>query len=116
MDAYIQQAHDIRVFYAIDQDGPLSGVVFIPFPGYKNQDTSRPGGILDPAKSDGTPDTYVPKTDAVIQGSAISNTTEYKFTADLLPQFTTYRIKVVATSTSQAVVPQIRNIRVVSFA
>ncbi|MAB69176.1 MAG: hypothetical protein CMH89_06020 [Oceanicaulis sp.] len=116
LDAYIQEAHDIRLFYAIDQDGPLSDVIFIPFPGYKNQDTSRPGGILDPSKSDGTPDTNTPKTDTVIQGSVIGNTTEYKFTADLLPQFTSYRIKVVATSTNQALVPQIRNIRVVALA
>ena len=116
LDAYIQEAHDIRLFYAIDQDGPLSDIVFIPFPGYKNQDTSRPGGILDPSKSDGTPDTNVPKTDVVIQSSVVSSTTEYKFTADLLPQFTSYRIKVVATSTNQAVVPQIRNIRVVALA
>ena len=94
----------------------MSDVVFIPFPGYKNQDTSRPGGILDPSKSDGTPDTNVPKTDVVIQSSVVSSTTEYKFTADLLPQFTSYRIKVVATSTNQAVVPQIRNIRVVALA
>lgn len=116
LDAYIQEAHDIRVFYAIDQDGPLSDVVFIPFPGYKNQDTSRPGGILDPSKSDGTPDTYVPKTDTVVHSSVVFNTTEYKFTADLLPQFTTFRIKVVGTSTNQAVVPQIRNIRVTALA
>ena len=116
LDAYIQNEHDIRVFYAIDQDVALSDIVFIPFPGYKNQDTSRPGGILDPSKSDGTPDIFVPKTDSIVQSSVIGNTSEFKFTADLLPQFTTYRIKVVATSTNQAVVPQIRNIRVVALA
>ena len=116
LDAYITNDHDIRLFYALDQDVPLKDIVFIPFPGYKNQDTSRPGAIKDPSKSDGTPDTLTPKSDSTSLTPSPAQFTEYKFTADLLPQFTQFKIKVLATSTNQAVVPQIRNIRVVSLA
>ena len=41
---------------------------------------------------------------------------EYSFTADQLPSFRTYRIKIILTSTSQVHVPRLRNLRVIALA
>ncbi len=44
------------------------------------------------------------------------NFKEYTFTADELPAFRTYRIKLVMTSTSQAYVPRVQDLRVIALA
>ena len=41
---------------------------------------------------------------------------EYTFTADRLPPFRNYRIKIVMTSNSQVYVPRMRDLRVVALA
>jgi len=41
---------------------------------------------------------------------------EYAFTADQLPSFRTYRIKLVLTSKSQVYVPRIKQLRVMALA
>jgi hypothetical protein len=41
---------------------------------------------------------------------------EYRFTADRIPSFTNFRIKIIGTSTNQAFAPQISNLRVVALA
>ena len=40
LDAYLNEDCDLRVFYAYDQPGRLEDVVYIPFPGFSNQDSS----------------------------------------------------------------------------
>ena len=41
---------------------------------------------------------------------------EYSFTADQLPSFKSYRIKIIMTSTSQVYVPRIKELRVMALA
>jgi len=41
---------------------------------------------------------------------------EYVFTADQLPSFRSYRIKILLTSTSQVYVPRIKDLRVIALA
>ena len=54
----------------------------------------------------------------VSSGMSISsyNFKEYTFTVDDLPEFRTYRIKLILTSTSQVHVPRVRNLRVIALA
>ena len=117
MDAYVNEASDIRCFYAFDQDVPADETIFIPFPGFKNQDPSgRPGVIASQNLSDGSSDQKVGKTDSIIPTPSIDLFSEYKFSVDNLPEFTKFRIKVIGTSRNQAAVPQITNLRVMSLA
>ena len=41
---------------------------------------------------------------------------DYTFTADQLPSFRSYRIKIVLTSTSQVYVPRMKDLRVIALA
>jgi hypothetical protein len=116
-DAYVHTSNDVRVFYSFSEADDINDATFVPFPGYKNIDASgRPGVILDPSLSDGTPDIRTPSNDQFFSKPPSTSFREYTFTADLLPSFTTFRIKVLGTTTNQAVVPQIRNIRVTALA
>ena len=116
-DAYVHTSNDVRVFYSFDQGEDVQDTTFVPFPGYKNKDLSgRPGVILDTSLSDGTPDTLTVRDDQIVQQPTGSSFKEYTFTAELLPSFTAFRIKVLGTSTNQAIVPLIRNIRVLALA
>jgi hypothetical protein len=90
--------------------------VFIPFPGFNNQDSTRPGAILDPQLSDGTPDVETPKTDSILARPQPGNFRELKYSVDLLPSFTSFRIKIVATGSNQASPPQFKNLRVSALA
>ena len=116
LDAYVNNDSDIRVFYTF-QEAPLNDTSFVPFPGYANQDPGgRPGVIIDPANNDGTSDILVPKTDVFNQIPASASFSEHVFTADNLPSFTTFRIKVLGTSKNQAFVPQVKALRVTALA
>ena len=115
-DAYLTQPNDIRVFYALNQEVPLSETVFIPFPGFGNVDSSRPGVPIDPAASNGTSDVELKKTDSFDPNPGDVLFREMQFTADKLPSFNKFRIKIVGTSTNQAIAPLIKNLRVLSLA
>ena len=112
MDAYLNNDCDLRVFYAYDQNGPLDETVFIPFPGFSNQNGSTPGVVADPRLSDGTPDVETPKSDSLLSQPTTADFREHKYTVDLLPPFTSFRLKIVATTNNQAIPPQFRNLRV----
>ena len=116
-DAYVSTFNDVRVFYSFSESDNINDATFIPFPGYRNKDASgRPGVIIDKSLSDGTPDTKTPSSDQILAYPPPQIFREYQFTADLLPSFSTFRIKVLGTSTNMSVVPQLRNIRVVALA
>ena len=114
LDAYVPLAADIRCFYAVNQDGPVDDVIFVPFPGFGNFQSN--GSIASQGKSNGSPDLDVPKVDLVTPKPNISAYKEYKFSVDQLPSFKSFRIKVIGTSTNQATVPMIRNFRAISLA
>ena len=114
LDGYASNFNDIRVFYALNQDTPVEEVIFTPFPGYNNIDTN--GSIIDISQNDGTPDKRVPTVDSYVPEPSSDQFREYKFTIDDLVAFKSFRIKIIATSTDQSNAPQIRNLRVLSFA
>ena len=114
LDAYCSNNNDIRVFYALDQSGPVDEAIFVPFPGFKNIDSN--GAILDISQNNGTPDARVPKVDAYVPEPQINEYKEYTFTIDEVKAFKSFRIKIIGTSTNMANVPMIRNLRALSFA
>ena len=114
LDSYVTTYNDVRVFYSLNQDVPVEEALFVPFPGYANLDPN--GIVLNAANNDGTPDQFTPKSDNYQGDPSLNLFTEYKFTADRLAPFTSFRIKIIGTSTNSAVVPQFRNLRAIAFA
>ena len=91
-DGHREAEGDIRVFYKLMRsDGDDSNATYIPF------------------NTNGLPD----KT---VNPNAERDTfSEYKFTAENTPQFNSFMIKVVMTSTNQAKPPRIKNFRSVAL-
>ena len=113
LDAHINEYTDLRAFYAIN-DNPGFEPTFIPFPGFSN--LNERGQVISPDKNDGRSDVLVPL-------SKVSGFTpfdiqykEYTFTANELPLFRSFRIKLVGTSTNQAYVPRFTGLRVIALA
>ena len=95
-------------------DSPNFTPIFVPFPGYDNLDNR--GRIIDFANSDGRSDTFIPPSKRLLFESQDLDFTEYTFSANNLSTFRSYRIKLVMTSTSQAYVPRMRDLRVIALA
>ena len=51
----------------------------------------------------------------VNSNTGINNFSEYKFTANDLPQFNGFMIKIIMTSTNQATPPRIKNFRAIAL-
>ena len=113
LNAHINNYCDIRAFYSIG-DNPNFEPLFFPFPGYDNLDYR--GQIIDLENSDGRPDQFVTLSNELGFESKEVNFKEYTFTADELPAFRSYRIKLVMTSTSQTFVPRAQDLRVIALA
>ncbi len=64
--------------------------------------------VVDAALNDGRPDVRVPASE---KGQYL----EYEFTANNLPDFSGYRIKVVMSSSDQANYPIIRDLRTLAL-
>jgi len=114
LDSYVTTYNDVRVFYALNQDTAVDETVFVPFPGYANLDPN--GIVINTANNDGTPDEFTPKSDNYQGNPSLNLFREYKFTADRLAPFTSFRIKIIGTSVNSAIVPQFRNLRAIAFA
>ena len=113
VNAHTNLYSNIRAFYAISQTENFVPI-YIPFPGYNNLDAK--GQIIDSANNDGLSDSYVPPSTTV---GFLPSEIEYKectFTADNLPSFKSYRIKIIMTSTNQVYVPRMRDLRVIALA
>ena len=113
LNAHINQYSDIRVYYAIS-DSQNFDPIFIPFPGYDNLNAR--GEIIQIENSDGTPDSFVSKSDANSFFARDLAYKEYTFTVSNLPAFKSYRIKISLTSSNQAYVPRIRDLRTICLA
>ena len=113
VDAHIPTDADIRAFYAINSD-PGFEPIFEPFPGYLNLDVN--GQVISEENNDGRPDIFI--ENSIKRGYSAYDTdfVERTFTIDDLPNFRAYRIKLVMTSTSQELVPQMKNLRVIALA
>jgi hypothetical protein len=102
---------DIRALYSIDNK-ENSDPIFELFPGFNNLNNLFE--TIDPENSDGRPDSFVERNS--ILDFENNNFKEYEFTANSLPSFTHYRIKLIMTSTSQSYVPQLKDIRAIALA
>jgi len=112
LDGHIHPDSNIRAFYAIG-DKPAFEAIFTPFPGFNNLNSR--GEVINLQDSDGQSDKFVTK----INEYSFGETTmfeHYTFTADDLPAFRYYRIKLLLTGTSQVYVPRIRDLRVMALA
>ena len=74
------------------------------------------GEVINEEDSDGRPDIFI--ENSIKKGYSAYDTDfiERTFTIDNLPNFRSYRIKLVMTSTSQELVPQMKNLRVIALA
>ena len=72
--------------------------------------------IVDATLNSGLPDRFLDKNyinQSVSNNESYSN---YEFTANNLPEFKYFRVKIVMTSTNQAYVPKIKNMRAIALA
>jgi len=113
LDAHINDDSGIKAFYAIsNKDG--FNPIFVPFPGYANINSR--GQIIDPANNNGDPDVFVGKTPTFGFDSGSIEFKEHTFSADQLPTFRSYRIKILLTGTNQTYVPRVKDLRVLALA
>jgi len=111
--AHIHLDADIRAFYAVSDKQGFKPV-FTPFPGFKNLD--KQGQVIAPKNNDGQSDTLVVKSNSYGFEPQDIEYKDYTFTADNLPSFRSYRIKIVLTSKNQAYVPRMKDLRVLALA
>ena len=110
--AYRHSSSDIRVLYnLIKSDSSEINQSFELFPGYKNLIDNDDDGfgdvVKDETKNDGRSDSFV--------GPSIKNQfKEYQYTADNLPEFTGYTIKIVMSGTNQAEPPRVKELRTIA--
>jgi hypothetical protein len=113
LNAHINLYSDIRVLYAISQNQNFNPI-FVPFPGYKNLNVKNE--IINFADSDGRSDIFVSPSSSLGYLPSDIEYKEYTFTADKLPAFRSYRIKIIMTSTNQVYVPRMKDLRVITLA
>ena len=113
VDAYTNLYSNIRAFYATGDDEDFNPI-YVPFPGYNN--LNERGQIIDGSDSDGLSDKYVPPSTSAGFLSNELRFNEHVFTIDELSSFRAYRIKIIMTSTNQAYVPRMRDLRVIALA
>ena len=113
--AFNHVSNDIRVLYRILRaDVPSNEEPFILFPGFSNlKDTTGDGfgdEVLVAGDGDGTPDRAVPSS------RSLEEFRDYQFTANDLPEFHGFQIKVILTSSNQAIVPRLKDFRTIALA
>mgnify|MGYP003320983351 CR=1 FL=1 len=112
---YRDETADIRVMYRLFRvDGIDAEQPYELFPGYNNlTDTTGDGfgdRVIDPKNNNGRPDKLVPPSryDGEFK--------DYQFTANNLPEFNGFEIKIIMTGTNQAYPPRIKDLRAIAFA
>ena len=108
----INEQNDIRAFYSLQNDVNESPI-FTAFPGYANLSS---GIVVDPSLNDASPDTLILKNSFYDYVPTPRSFKEYEFTIDNLPSFKIFRVKLIMTSTNQAIVPVIQDLRVIALA
>jgi hypothetical protein len=111
--AHIHLDADIRAFYAVSDKQGFKPV-FTPFPGYENLD--KQGQVITTKNNNGHSDSLVVKSNSYGFAPQDIEYKDYTFTADNLPSFRSYRIKIVMTSKNQAYVPRMKDLRVLALA
>ena len=112
-NVYLNDSCDIRAFYAIGENENFEPI-YRPFPGYNN--LNERGEVIDPADNDGRPDKFVAPTNNTLGRPDPNDFRERTFTANDVPSFRYYRIKLVMTSTNQVYVPRLKDLKVLALA
>ena len=108
ISCYRDADSDVRMMYKIYRpDVPDEDQIWELFPGYKNLDVN--GNVIDTDDNDGRSDRNVPS-------SLEDEYREYAFSVDDLAPFTGFAIKIVATSSNQAIPPVIKQLRSIALA
>ena len=111
LTAYRPESSDIRVLYSLVREDS-SGIEqeFELFPGFNNLRSTSQGSlrVIDSSLNDGRSDVRVPDSET-------NQYLEYEFTANDLPDFSGYRIKIAMSSTNQAKYPIIRDLRTLAL-
>jgi len=106
-DAYRHFTNDIRVAYRLFRlDSPLDQQVYELFSGFDNLDAN--GNIISEKNKSGSPDRNV------LPSNTLDDFRNYEFTANNLPLFNGFQVKIIMTGTNQAHVPLIRDNRVIA--
>ena len=111
LTAFRPESADFRVLYSlIRSDSSEVEQAFELFPGFNNVTKLDNDGFLvtDSSNNDGRPDVFVPE-------SVNGQFREYQFTADNLPEFTGFTIKIVMSGTNQAQPPSIKELRSIAI-
>ena len=111
LTAFRPESSDFRVLYSlIRSDSSEVEQAFELFPGFNNVTKLDNDGFLvtDSSNNDGRPDVFVPE-------SVDGEFREYQFTADNLPEFTGFTIKIVMSGTNQAQPPSIKELRSIAI-
>ena len=113
LSGHINEFADIRAFYAISETENFEPI-FVAFPGFDNLNDL--GQIISLDKSSGRPDSKVAISG--VDGFLAKDLTyrEFTFTANDLPSFKSFRVKLDLTSTDQTHVPRVRELRVLALA
>ena len=110
LSAFRPESSDFRVLYKlIRSDSSEIEQSFELFPGFKNSTKTDNDGfvVIDESKNDG-------RSDVIVTPSVNNEFKEYQFTADNLPEFTGFSIKIVMSGTNQAQPPRIKELRAIA--
>lgn len=110
LSGYIGQNGNVRVLYRLfKNDNPDQSANYELFPGYSNYTVDSNGikQVIDPSANDGTQDSFV-------DVGSYSEIRDYEYTADNLPYFDAFSIKVILSGTNQADPPHLDDIRAIA--
>jgi hypothetical protein len=113
ISSYVNIFSDIKILYSISNDIDKNKIYY-PFPGYSNLDSD--GNIIDIKNNNGSPDKQIIKTDILSFNSSELPYREYEFTAENLPSFKIFSVKIIGTSKNQAYPPRFREFRAIALA
>jgi hypothetical protein len=112
--AYRHSSADFRVLYQlVRNDSEDIDQAYVAFPGYDNlEDTDGDGfgdSVINVSQNSGRPD-------ARVESNIRGQFSEYQFSAENLPPFTGFKIKIVMSGTNEAYAPRFRDFRAIALA
>ena len=87
-------------------DAPSDQQLYEFFPGFDNLD--HDGNVINAKSNSGNPDVKI------LSSSSESEFQSYEYTSPEVPLFNGFQIKVIMTGTNQAIVPKIKDLRVIA--
>ena len=114
--AYRHPTNEIRVLYKLFRtDLPDADQPYLLFPGFSNLSKNGTNNeteytVVDPSKNNGLSNDNVPAS------TYTGEFFDYLYSQENLPQFNGFMIKIIMTSTSQAYVPRIKELRAIALA